>query len=80
MAAILYRFASFKGYDVTATGNLSAFNDAGITSDWALATMKWANAEGLIRGVSSSKIDPAGHATRAQVATILMRFVKNIVQ
>ena len=80
MAAILYRFAFYKGYDTTATVDLSSFNDAGNTSDWALTAMKWAVAEGLINGVSGTELDPTGYATRAQVATILMRFVQNIVK
>ena len=78
MASILYRYASYKGYDVTATDDLSAFKDAGDISDWALAPMKWAVAEGLITGVSEIELDSAGKASRAQVATILMRFVETV--
>lgn len=80
MAAILYRYASYKGYDVTAMDDLSEFDDADDTSAWALTAMQWAVAEGLIQGVGGNQLDPAGHATRAQVATILMRFVQNIVE
>jgi len=80
MAAILYRYASYRGYDITATDDLSGFNDAGKTSGWALTAMKWAVAEELINGVSKTDLDPTGYATRAQVATILMRFVQNIVE
>jgi hypothetical protein len=79
MAVILYRYASLKGYVTTAAADLSAFSDTGDTSGWAMTAMEWAVAEGLINGVSNTSLNPAGNASRAQVATILMRFVKNIV-
>jgi len=79
IAAIMNRYASRKGYDTAAKADLSAFIDAGKTSGWARSAMEWAVAEGLIKGVSGAGLDPAGFATRAQVATILMRFVHNLV-
>ena len=78
MAAILYRYASYKGYDVTASGSLNAYTDAAQVSSYAAAAMQWANGEGLITGVTGTTLDPQGSATRAQVATILMRFCENI--
>ena len=78
MAAILYRYAQYKGYDVTASGNLSAYTDASQVSGYAAAAMQWANGEGLITGVTGTALDPQGSATRAQVATILMRFCEGI--
>lgn len=78
MAAILNRYAEFKGYDVTATDNLTAFTDAGSVSDWALSSVKWAVAEGLITGMTTTSLEPRGNASRAQVATILMRFIVNV--
>lgn len=80
LAAILYRYAQLKGYDVTASGSLNGYADASQTSSYAVAAMQWANAEGLISGISSTVLDPHGSATRAQVATILMRFCENIAQ
>mgnify|MGYP001000322941 CR=1 FL=1 len=80
MAAILYRYASYKGYDLTASNDLARYTDSGDVSAWALTAMKWAVAEELITGVSATSLDPAGNASRAQVATILMRFVENIVK
>jgi len=80
MAAILYRYTIYKGYDVTAAGDLSVFNDAENTSEWALAAMKWAVGEGLVTGVTETRLDPAGNASRAQVAMILMRYVQNVVK
>ena len=77
MAAILYRYAQFKGYDLTADNDLSAYADASQISAYAAAAMRWANAEGLITGVTSTTLNPKGDATRAEVATILMRFAEN---
>ena len=76
MAAILYRYAQFKGYDVTASASLTAYADSMDLSDWAGAAMRWANAEELITGMTSETLVPGGSATRAQVAIILMRFAE----
>ena len=78
MAAILYRYAQFKGYDISASNDLSGYTDAAQISAYAVAAMQWANAEGLITGNTATTIDPTGNATRAEVATILMRFCENI--
>lgn len=80
MAAILYRYAQYKGYDVTASNDLSGYTDASQISAYATTAMQWANAEGLIAGNTSTTINPKGNATRAEVATILMRFCENIAQ
>ena len=80
MAAILYRYASFKGYDVTQKADLAGFTDAAQISDYAKDPMAWANKAGLIGGVSATTLQPQGSATRAQVATILMRFCENVVK
>ena len=75
MAAILYRYAAYKKYD-TSVGSttLSGFSDASQVSAYASTAMRWALHSGLITGVSGSKLSPQGSATRAQVATILMRY------
>ena len=78
MAAILYRYAQYKGYDISTSGSLGAYTDAAQVSSYAAAAMQWANVEGLITGVTGTTLDPQGSATRAQVATILMRFCENI--
>lgn len=78
MAAILYRYAQYKGYDVTASNDLSSYTDVSQISAYATTAMQWANAEGLITGDTATTINPLGNATRAEVATILMRFVENI--
>lgn len=80
MAAILHRYAQYKGYDVTATADLSGYVDAGSVSTWAQGAMQWANGAGLITGNSATTLNPLGAATRAEVASILMRFCENIAQ
>ena len=80
MAAILYRYAQFKGYDVSAKADLSVYTDATQVSTYATDAMAWANGAQLITGTSQATLTPAGNATRAQVATILMRFCENIAK
>ena len=73
LAAILMNYASYKGEDVSARADLSAYTDQ--PSAWAEETMSWAVAEGLISGVTNTELQPQGDATRAQVAAILQRFL-----
>ena len=80
MAAILYRYAQFKGYDVSVKADLSVYTDAAQVSTYATDAMAWANGAQLITGTSQATLTPAGNATRAQVATILMRFCENIAK
>ncbi len=76
MVAVLYRYCQLKGYDVSSGEDvdLSKYTDADQISSWAVSAMKWAYAEGIISGVGNGKLDPGGSATRAQAATMLMRF------
>ena len=74
MAAILYRYAQYKGYDVSAKADLNKFTDVDEISNYALEALQWANAEGLINGKGDGVLDPKGQATRAEAAAILMRF------
>lgn len=75
LATILFRYAKMKGYDVSKSAALSGFADADKVSSYAVEAMQWAVAEELLKG-SNGKLDPQGSATRAQVATILMRFMQ----
>ena len=79
MAAMLYRYASYKGYDVSRSGDLKFYTDAASIGSWAVDALRWANAEGLINGRTSSTLVPAGTATRAEAATILTRFCQRYV-
>ena len=73
LAAILMNYSAYKGEDVSARADLSAYTDQ--PSAWAEETMSWAVAEGLISGVTADTLQPQGAATRAQVAAILQRFL-----
>lgn len=79
MAAFLYRYAQKKGKDTTARADLSIFPDHGRISSYAVEALSWANAAKLISGTANNGVtllDPKGNATRAQVASILMRFAQ----
>ena len=76
-AAILQRYAKYKGLDVSKTADLSAYTDAESISASAREAMRWANAEGLITGRTATKLAPQGSATRAEAAAILMRFLEH---
>ena len=75
LAAILYRYAVMKGYDVRVSASLSHYSDADKVSDWAVTAMHWAVGAGLINGRSANTLAPQGTAMRAEVAAILLRFV-----
>ncbi len=83
IAAILFRYAAFKGVDTAARADLTAFPDAEKTSAYARDALSWAVAAELVKGTkegSTIYLDPQGSATRAQVAAILSRYVQNIVK
>ena len=80
MATILYRYCQYKGYDVTATGDLSQFTDSNETADWAKTALVWAVEHGLMEGNGDGTINPAGTATRAEVAQMLMNFCEEFVK
>ena len=77
IASILYRYAKLKGWDVSKTANLQDFADGTDTSAWATRAMEWAYAEKLITGKDGKCLDPQGQASRAEVATILMRLLES---
>ena len=79
MAAILYRYAAYKGYDTADAGSLSGYTDSGEVSAYALPALRWANARGLVTGRTLTTIAPKGTATRAEVAAILHRFAVDVV-
>ena len=80
MAAILYRYSVWKGYDVSKASDLAAYEDKDEVHDWAMTAMRWANAEGLIIGRTETTLVPRGNATRAEVATILMRYLESVAK
>lgn len=78
LAAILYRYAQYRKLDTDVSAKLNSFTDADSVSAYASEALGWAVSEGLING-ASGKLMPKGDATRAQVAAILHRFVKNVL-
>lgn len=79
MAAILYRYAQHKGYDVSAgeDTNILSFNDAFAVSEYAIPAMQWACGSGMVRGIAQKGgmlLAPRDTTTRAQAATLIMRF------
>ena len=79
-AVMLYKYARFKGYDLTATGDLTQFPDAGSISSWAETALSWANGKGLINGHENGTIDPKGSTIRAQAASIMANFDQNVAK
>ena len=79
-AQMLYNYAKYKGYDLTATGDLTQFPDAGSISSWAETALSWANGNGLINGHENGTIDPKGSTIRAQAASIMANFDQNVAK
>lgn len=79
-AQMLYNYAKYKGYDLSAEGDLSQFPDSGSVADWAEAAMSWANGNELINGHDNGAIDAGGTAIRAHAASILMKFDQNLTE
>ena len=73
LAAMLYRYAQYKGHDVTQQADLSGYRDAAQIAPYALDAMQWANAAGILNG-SEDALLPGNTATRAQTAAMLTRF------
>ncbi len=80
MAVIVYRFAKMQGYDVSANTDIDIFEDANEVSEWAKDAIKWASDRNIINGTSAVALSPKNPATRAQVATILMRFCESVLK
>lgn len=77
LAVMLYRYGSFKGYDLSNVSNLAEFSDNDRIAGYARQAMQWAVGAGILHG-DSGRLMPTGEATRAQVAVMLMRFVQNV--
>ena len=67
--------ADLGGYDTSARASLKDFADAAKVSDYAADAMQWAVANGILNGTDGKRLDPAGSATRAQCAAMLVRFL-----
>ena len=82
MAAMLYRYAQYKGYDVSVgeDTNILSYTDFEDLSEYAIPAMQWAVGAGIISGTSESTLGPLGNASRAQVAVILTRYCENVAK
>ena len=80
LATILLRYAESAGYDVSASADLSGFPDAGDIQSYATQALSWAVTEGLLQGFEDDSLQPQSTATRAQIATILMRFCEGVAE
>lgn len=82
LAAILYRYAVYKGYDVSIgeDTNLLSYDDFEDLSEYAIPAMQWACGTGIVNGTSESTLTPQGEAERAQVAAMLMRFCEQYME
>ena len=78
LAAIFYRYADYKGYDLTVKGNLDTFKDADKITDYAKTAMQWVVGSGLVKGKSGNLLDPQGTATRAEIAAMLHRLIEEV--
>lgn len=82
MATILYRYAKYRGMDVSVgeDTNILSYDDASVIAEYAVPAIQWACGVGLIQGTSQSTLSPSGNATRAQAAAILHRFRESLTQ
>ena len=78
LATMLYRYAELKGEDISKRTSLDRFKDGNTVYGYAIEAMKWAVAEGIVTGKTGNIIDPQAGATRAETATMLMRFTSLI--
>ena len=76
-AAIVERYADYKGNKTSTPVDMSQFADVGEISDWAMTSVSWAVGSGLISGKGNGILDPKGSATRAEAASILQRYIEN---
>ena len=79
IAAILYRYAQFKGIDVSGadSANIQSYSDFNTISEYAVKPLSWAADTGLIKGRSDTTLNPKDNATRAEIAAVLHRFLNN---
>ena len=82
LVTIMYRYAKKKGINVSAgeDTNILSYDDAFDVSEWAIPAMQWAVGSGLITGRTNTTLNPKNTATRAEIATIIMRYCEEIAK
>ena len=78
VALMLYKYAKLCGYDTTVSNPnaIDSFSDANKVPSWAKNAMNWAVSQGIINGKGGNRLDPAGKATRAECAQMIMKLVE----
>lgn len=76
IAVILYRYAEFMGYDISAKADISAYADYNEITGYALSAMRYAVGSGLMKGKTKTTLNPKDNATRAEISTLLGRFIE----
>ena len=76
MVVMLYNYAKYLGMDTAAAADMTQFTDGAKVSAWALDAVRWAVAEGYLSGMGNGTLAPQGTATRAEIASVFMRFMK----
>ncbi len=79
MSAIFMRYASYKGVKTDERADISNYTDRDNVSSWALDSVKWSVAKGLIKGRTETTIAPKGTTTRAEISAVLERYLKNVI-
>lgn len=79
VAVFLMQYSKFKGVYTEAEADLTQFTDADNISSWAKTAIGWANANGIVNGKGEGKLDPAGNATRAEIATMVMKYCEKFI-
>lgn len=80
IAAIMRRYAGYKGLDISATGDILQFADEQNISGWAKEDVSWAVGTELLLGKENKILDPLGNTTRAETAAVLQRFLPSILK
>lgn len=80
LVVILFRYAGWKGYDVSARASLESYADADRLSGYAAEAMSWAVAEGIVRGTSATTLSPRSYARRCELATVFMGFLEQFAE
>ena len=78
LASILYRYATYNAWDTASEASLDEFTDAHTASAYAEKALQWAYAQGILSGMDDRLLTPQGEATRAQIASMLMRICESI--
>lgn len=79
LAQFFYNYSKIKTYGAENLADLSKYTDVSRVSDWALTAVRWAVGNGLISGTSATALSPKATASRAEVAVIILKYLKNIV-